>query len=628
VADPAVGRIAYSRREFLDGWATGGKPGSEHGIVLLLQPTPALHRSGVEDAEAERGGFSLLWSYMRSYGPHLARIGFGAAVLAALQLALPLLTQALVDLGIAGRDVGLIRLILAGQLVLILSRTSAEFIQGWLMLHVGGRVHIALVADFLAKLMRLPIGFLESRTTGDVLQRAEDHARIEQVLTQLASHLMNAAFSFVIFAVALALYDSTIFAIFLAGSALYVVQLLVFMSGRRRLDHQRFRQMAQNRTLLLETIAGMKELKINGAEQEKRWEWERAQARLYRISERGLRLDQLQQGGAVLINHGTNAVITAFAANLVVEGSLTLGGLLAVQYILGQLNAPLSQVIPIFRAMQDTRLSLDRIKGVRDLREESVEGLEATIPEAPDIRLENVRFGYHGAQGPLVLRDLSLTIPYGKVTAIVGSSGSGKTTLLKLLLKLYEPLAGSIRLGDVDLASVPHKAWRARCGVVMQDGRVFSDTIARNIVLHADEIDARRLVHACEGVCLDQVIRALPLQYNTRLGAEGLGLSEGQKQRLLIARAIYRDPEFLFFDEATSALDAETERQIVSNLARLFERRTVVVIAHRLSTVRRADQIVVLERGQIVETGTHDELVSLRHGRYFQLVRNQLELER
>ena len=630
VADPGVGLVRYTRDEFLRGWQSGQRGDTAFGVVLLLEPTPALLEDDGTPSrrdEADGAGWSLVLEQGREHVGSGARVMVGVVAVSLLQLVLPFLTQVLVDVGVTGQNVGFVYLILIAQVVLILTRTGVDFIQGWIMLHAGARINIALVAGFLGKLMRLPLGFFDSRQIGDILQRVEDHGRLEEFLTSTVLFLLNSAFTFLVFGAALLYYDATAFGIFCAGAVLYTLHVALFLRGRRRIDHQRFGQMSVNRTLLIETITGMPEIKINGAEQQKRWQWERSRLGLYRLNQRALRLEQFQEGGAQLINQVTNAVVTAYAAQSVIRGELTLGGLLAVQYLLGQLNTPLGSLVTILRNVQDTKLSLERVADVRTLREEDgAGGPSLPVPASGSLVLENVRFGYRGDDGPQVFDGLSLEIPRGKVTAIVGSSGSGKSTLLKLLLRFYDPTAGRVLVGGVSLEGVSHQLWRQHCGVVMQAGYLFSDTIARNIALGHDEIDPERLLHAAEVAALREVIEALPLAYETKLGSDGGGLSQGQKQRLLIARAVYQDPEFLFFDEATSALDAESERRIVHNLEHLFGGRTVVVIAHRLSTVRNADQIVVLERGRVVEQGTHDELVCKRGGRYLELVKNQLEI--
>jgi ATP-binding cassette subfamily B protein len=517
-------------------------------------------------------------------------------------------------------------IVLLAQLVLVFSRTVVDFIQSWIVLHVGTRTEVAMVSDFLSKLMRLPVAFFDAKSTGDLLQRIQDHARIQTFLSHTSIQVLLSALSFIVFGVVLAWYSLTIFGIFALGTVLYLAYILVFLKRRRALDYKRFDQLSSNHSLLIEMLHGMAEIKLNNAEQQRRWSWEALQARLFRLGLQGLALDQSQQGGAVFINEVKNVVITVVAAQQTIAGNLSLGTLLAIQYILGQLNGPLNQLITFFKLAQDAKLSLERMHEVRTLQDEETPAQQLTLlPEQPSLHLRGVSFRYGGPHNNLVLEDLTLTIPHGKVTALVGSSGSGKTTLLKLLLRFYEPLSGDVTLGELNLRHFSHRFWREQCGVVLQDGQIFSDTIARNIALGEEVIDRARLIRATEVACIQSFIESLPLAYNTKIGGSGIGLSMGQQQRILIARAVYKDPKYLFFDEATSALDAETERAITENLQRFFEGRTVVVIAHRLSTVRQADQIVVLEHGRIVERGSHAELVALQ-SRYYHLVKNQLEL--
>jgi ATP-binding cassette subfamily B protein len=474
--------------------------------------------------------------------------------------------------------------------------------------------------------MRLPVAYFDAKTTGDLLQRILDHSRVQTFLSHTSLNVLLSLFSMIVFSLVLILYSPKIFGVFAIGSLLYMAYVVFFLKRRRELDYKRFSQLSDNQNLLIETIGGMTDLKLNNAEQQQRWQWERLQARLFRISISSLALEQYQQGGAVLINEVKNVVITVMAAQQVIAGEITLGALLAVQYIIGQLNGPLNQLIAFLHAAQDAKISLERMNEVRMLKDEEQDQQQLMVlPECPALHVRDVSFRYSGPQNEPVLEHLNLTIPHGQMTAIVGTSGSGKTTLLKLLLRFYEPSGGSLTLGDVKLRNFSHRFWRERCGVVMQEGRIFSDTIARNIALGEEVIDKFRLLEAVKIACIQPFIESLPLAYNTKVGIDGIGLSQGQKQRLLIARAIYKNPQYLFFDEATSALDAETERAITENLQQFFKGRTVVVIAHRLSTVRHANQIVVLEQGRIVECGSHDELVT-RRNQYYHLVKNQLEL--
>jgi|tagenome__1003787_1003787.scaffolds.fasta_scaffold20988901_10 ATP-binding cassette subfamily B protein len=624
VVDPAEGPVSYTHEEFVRGWGSISEDGQRRGIVLLMEPTPAFYAQ--DDEPGTSGRFSFLLPYARGYGRFFAQVAAGMLLVSLLQLVFPLLSQALVDHGIGNRDLGFVNVVLLAQLVLILSRTVVEFLRNRLLFHVGTRMYISITSDFLLKLLRLPLPFFDARQVGDLLQRVQDNQRIQQFVTTTSMNVAFSLFSLVVFGGVLAFYSGVIFTVFALGSALYVGYVLLFLRWRKELDYQRFAHTARSHNALVEIATGMQEIKVANAEQQRRWKWERIQGRLFRVQLRGLALDQAQDGGALLINELKNVAVTFLGAKLVIDGQLTLGMLLAVQYILGQLNGPLAQLTAFVHSAQDARISLDRLSEIHDRPdEEEREGKLHVLPARRDVELKGVCFRYGGPESPAVLHDIDLLVPQGKVTAVVGASGSGKTTLLRLLLKFYDATSGTITVGGTGLGHLANRAWRSACGVVQQDGQLFSDTVAGNVALGSDEIDTARLLHAAGVANIREYVEQLPAGYNTRVGRDGVGMSQGQKQRLLIARAVYKDPEYLFFDEATSALDASNERVIMDNLREFFRGRTVVVIAHRLSTVRDADQIVVLDRGRIVERGTHDQLTTLR-GRYFELVRNQLEL--
>ena len=626
VADPAEGPVTLSMKDFLAGWASGADPdtGRPSGIVLLLEPTPTFFR---EDAEGPRRvGLPFLWQYVRGYARYLGQVWLGVLAASVLQLVFPFLTQAIVDHGITNQDLGFVYVVLIAQLALFFSRTAVEFIRNRILFHVGTRVYVSMISDFLQKLMKLPVPFFDTRQVGDILQRVQDHARVQQFLTAATLNVVFSSLTLVAFGAVLALYSPLIFGVFAAGSAAYAGYVLLFLKRRRELDYLRFGEMSRSQNAIVELVMAMPEIKLANAEQQKRWGWERIQARLFRVSQSGLSLDQWQEGGAAFINELKNIATTFLAAKLVIDGEMTLGMLLAVQYILGQLNAPLAQLVGLVHGAQDARTSLERLGEIHgNPDEESVADRITTLPSEGTITLRGVGFDYGGPLPAPVLQDLDLVIPQGKVTAIVGASGSGKTTLLKLLLKFYEPTRGEITVGHAALRNLSNRAWRQGCGVVMQDGHLFADSIARNVAVGGEAVDPRRLAEAVRTANVHEFVESLPIGYNTRVGRDGVGISQGQKQRLLIARAVYKDPAYLFFDEATSALDANNERAIMENLHAFFRGRTVVVIAHRLSTVRHADQIVVLDKGRIVERGTHDELAA-RRGAYYELVRNQLEL--
>ncbi len=625
VADPAQGALTFTHEEFREGWLSIQEEGNSKGLLLLLEPTPAFYDRG-EDQDAKQSRLSFLWSYVRGYGGLFTQVALGMAVASLLQLIFPFLTQAIVDHGIANQDLSFINLILIAQLAVFFSRTAVEFLRNRILFHVGTRIFVSILSDFLLKLMKLPIAFFDRQMVGDLMQRVHDHSRIQQFLTATSLNVVFSVFTLTVFSAVLALYNLTIFLVFAGGSFIYVAYVLLFLRPRKALDYLRFSEMSRNQNVLVEMLTGMQEIKLHNAEVFKRWDWERVQARLFRVNLRGLNLDQFQEGGAMFINELKNITITFLAAKLVIDGQLTLGMLLAIQYILGQLNGPLSQLVMFAHSAQDAKISMERLAEIHDREDEEDPSVRLhALTGERTIKISGLDFHYGGPIPEMVLRNVDLIIPEGKVTAIVGPSGSGKTTLMKMLLKFYEPIAGEIQIGNSNLRNISHRFWRDRCGTVMQDGHLFSDTIAKNIAVGQETIDMPRLLEAVRIANIQDFVERLPISYNTKVGREGIGMSAGQKQRLLIARAVYKDPEFLFFDEATSALDANNERTIMDNLNKFFRGRTVVVIAHRLSTVKNADQIVVIDNSQIVERGTHEELAAQR-GTYYELVKNQLEL--
>ena len=627
VADPGAGKLKYTKEEFCNCWLSSRKNEEDTGVALLLEPTPEFYTIEDEGDEVNRRGFSFLYSYLRPYRGLVGQLLLGLLLGSMIQLMLPFLTQSVVDFGINNQNLGFIYLVLIAQLMLSFSSSAVDFIRGWILLHLGTRINIALISDFLIKLMKMPISYFDSKMTGDILQRINDHKRIQDFLTGSSLSVIFSVFNIIIFGIVLLVYSGMIFLIFMGGSALYVAYVWLFMKKRAELDHKRFAQQSANQSTVVQLVNGMQEIKLSACEQQKRWEWERIQAKLFKVNIKSLALRQYQDSGAVLINQSKNLLITALVASLVVKGEMTLGMMLSVQYIIGQLNSPVNELIAFARDMQDARLSMDRLSEVRDKpdEEDPTRELLREIPEGKEIRLQNLNFKYDPLSEYPTLDDINLVIPPGKQTAIVGMSGSGKTTLVKLLLGFYPPASGDIFIGDTPLGSYSIREWRKRCGVVMQDGFIFSDSIAGNIAPGVEHIDKKRLRHAAEVANIHDFIEELPLAYNTKIGQEGHGLSQGQKQRILIARAVYKDPEFIFFDEATNALDANNERTIMNNQQTFFKGRTSVVVAHRLSTVRNAEQIIVIEQGRIAETGTHEALIALE-GRYYKLVKNQLEL--
>lgn len=629
VADPAKDLLKLDEEVFKEGWLSTQSHGEEKGILMALQPTTAFFEKEDEKRTDRRQVVSFLWQYVRPYKRFWLQLIWGLLVGSLLQMLFPFLTQAIVDKGIAGKDIGLIYLILLGQLMLVISRSSVDFIRRWILLHISTRINVALLSDFLIKLMRLPMRFFDTKKTGDLIQRIEDHSRVERFLTAQTLNILFSTFGFVVFGAILCYYDISIFGLFLLGSLLYVFWTLFFLKKRRVLDYEMFEQRAKNQSQVMQLLNGMQEIKLQNCERRRRWEWEDIQADLFQYSIASMKLQQSQEAGSILINEVKNIVITVVAAAAVIKGDLSLGMMLSIQYIIGQLNAPIEQLAQFLYGWQDVRISLERMKEIRDREEEESES--RSISQFPstscemDIQLEHLTFQYEGIHSPKVLDDVCLTIPHGKVTAIVGTSGSGKTSLIKLLLGYYEPVSGDIRIGGTSLLDFSLKWWRNQCGVVMQDGYIFSETIARNIAVDDGDIDKERLQQAVRIANIEDFIENLPLKYNTVIGQEGQGLSQGQKQRVLIARAVYKRPDFIFLDEATNSLDANNERVIVGNLSSFYKGKTVVVVAHRLSTVRNADQIVVLEQGRVVEMGNHQALIA-RKGAYYNLVKNQLEL--
>lgn len=627
VYDPAVGELKYKRDDFLKPWQQLDDDALERrGAALLLSPKPEFYQAE-DDSNKKRNFSSGVLQYLRPYRKALAQTVFAMLVASLVSMLFPYLTQAVVDTGIGTGDIKFVIVVLVAQLFLVIGQMANDMARSWLMLHINTRVSIALVSDFLSRLMHMPIRFFDSKNTGDIMQRVRDNERIRSFLTSTLISTSLSAVTFVVYVAIISSYNCAILLVFLVGSAVYVAWVSAFMRKRRKLDYMHFQQVTAEQNKLLQIIGGMQEIKLNNCEQTKRWEWEKIQARLFYVNTKSMVVGNMQNYGGSLIDQAKNIVILFISAKSVIDGVMSFGELVALQYIIGQLNAPLYQFIEFLQSLQDAKISAERmgdIKGM-DSEIETNQGKSVDIPSDADIVLKDVTFQYDGPRSPKVIDSLSLVIPANKVTAIVGVSGSGKTTLLKLLLRFFEPSSGSIKLGNGNLADYDIRAWRRNCGVVMQEGFIFSDTILNNIGISEENPDRDKAAEAAQQACIDDAIDALPARYNTRVGSDGHGLSSGQKQRLLIARAIYKNAKYLFLDEATNSLDANNERRIMDNLQTFFHNKTVVVVAHRLSTVRNADNIVVIDNGHLVEQGRHDDLVAMR-GAYFNLVRNQLEL--
>jgi ATP-binding cassette subfamily B protein len=623
IADPGSGLVTLTEAEFAKNWLADTTNGE--GIALLLSPTPYFYEQ--EDEKGTEISWSFLLRYLVTYRQLVIQLLFGLGIGTLLQLVAPFLTQSVVDIGINTRNLNFVYIVIIAQAALIIGRVSVEFIRSWILLHISTRVNISILTDFLIKLMKLPMSFFDTKMTGDIMQRMSDQRRIETFLTGSTLSTLFSMFNLLVFSVVLAYYNIAIFFVYVVSSVLYMGWIFAFLKRRRDLNYKSFEISSKNQSSIVQLVSGMQEIKLNNCEQQKRWEWEHLQARLFKFNVKNLALSQYQQGGSTFINESTNLLITFLSAKAVIDGQLSLGGMIAVQYIIGQLNGPIQQFLGFIQGFQDAKISLERLNEIHEMADEEPIDKEYNhiLPQNRGLSLNNLTFRYPGAGNDPVLENINLEIPQGKTTAIVGMSGSGKTTILKLLLRFYEPEKGDIKIGGQSLGNIGFKTWRSHCGVVMQDGFIFSDSIERNISVGDDYPDKDKLSHAIHVANIQDFIDGLPLGLKTKIGAEGNGISQGQRQRLLIARAVYKNPEYILFDEATNALDANNERVIMDNMKEFFTGRTVVIVAHRLSTVSHADNIILLDRGRIVEQGTHLELTALK-GDYYKLVKNQLEL--
>ena len=632
VSDPAIGLLKYKKEDFIHSWiGANANENTEEGILLMLEPTPKFYDEAEEETTDKfktAKGFATLFRYLKPYRRFLVQLIVGMAAGTLLSFVTPFLTQSVVDIGIQNRDMNFIYLILVAQICMFIGQTIIDAVRGWILLHLSSRVNIALVTDFFIKLMGLPIKYFDVKMTGDIMQRLNDNQRIQSFLTSTTLSILFSLINAVVFSIVLIFYSGSIFLILMVGNALYLGWVLIFMKRQRDLNYKMFSLTSRQQSKVTELIYGMQEIKLNNAERQKRWGFEFSQAAVFKVSMKVMILGQWQSIGSAFINQGKNIAISVISAALVITGDMTLGMMMAITYITGQLNGPIMGLVGFLQSAQSAKISLERLAEIHGKEDEEPKDSDLTsdIPVHKDIVIDKISFRYTGAKEN-VLENLSLTIPANKVTAIVGASGSGKTTLMKLLLKFYEPDAGEISIHGLNFKKISPTAWRGVTGCVMQEGFIFSDTIAENIAIGVDFIDREKLRQAAAMACIENFIENQPLKYNMVIGSQGTGLSTGEKQRMLIARAIYKSPHIMLFDEATSALDANNEKAIMHNLNAFFKGRTAVVIAHRLSTVMNADQIVVLDKGRIVEIGTHESLIDNK-GAYFRLVQNQLHLEK
>ncbi len=675
VADPAHGLAIFTKQEFLQRWINDKNENkNDEGIALLIGPNPTFYdpddyNTRISESRSKLA-FRNIFNYILPYKRMIFQLFIGLGIGSILQLIIPFLTQSVVDVGINTANIGFVYLVLLAQIALFAGRLIADFIRSWILLHISTRINIAILTDFLIKLMKLPLSYFDSKKTGDILQRMNDHQRIESFLTGSSINILFSGTTLIIYSVILALFNKGIFTVFIIATILYSIWVILFLKRRRVLDYKRFDVASLEQSTAIQIVQGMQEIKLNGVERPMRWNWERLQSKMFNLNSKSLALNQWQQSGASFLNEGKNIFITFLSASAVIKAQMSLGTMLAIQYMIGQLNSPIEQMISFVQSWQNAKISMDRLNEIHRIEDEEPGNklLLQTLPPAftrqltggaipASLRFEltekfpvgdlnftnkpksnsidnldkegicfsDVSFTYSGAGNEPVLKEINLSIPKGKTTAIVGVSGSGKTTLMKLILKFYEPQKGVIKLNAISLSNISHKIWRSHCGVVMQESFIFSDTIARNIAVGEEKMDVDKLNHAVSVANVREFVEDLPLGFNTKIGAEGVGISMGQRQRILIARAVYRNPEFIFFDEATNSLDANNERTINDNLGSFLKNKTVIIIAHRLSTVRHADQIIVLNKGIITEKGTHQELVNLR-GEYYTLVKNQLDL--
>ncbi|MCM1313213.1 MAG: peptidase domain-containing ABC transporter [Roseburia sp.] len=626
IADPAIGKMKYIDEEFDRHWISTKQNGEEKGIVMVLQPTNDFYSHDDECCEhSDLKTVSYFFKYLRPYRSQIVQMIVLSALFMLLGLIFPFLSQSMIDIGIRNGNIGFVKLLLIAQFILTFTSLSINFLQSWISLHTNTRVNIAIISDFWIKLMGLPMKFFETRMMGDILRRINDHERIETFIVRDSVGIFFAGINFLIYGTVLAIYDWHILVFFLVAHSLYILWVVFFLKYRRKLDYQNFYWSSKNESAVIQMVQGMQEIKLNNCEQNKRWEWEQIQFKQFKNSIESLKIAQIQNFGAMLITQFISLIISYMVAKRVVDGEMTLGMMMAISYVIGQVAAPISQFVGFVRSYQDTKISIERLNEVHETKGEHEEFFEQRdeLPDNGDLCFKDMSFSYSGSTRDYSLKHVDLCVKQGEITAFVGESGSGKTTLLKLVLGFYEPTEGTITLGKTNLCNVNRKLWRTVCGSVMQDGFIFSDTIARNIAVGTDDIDKDRLVNSVRIANLSDFIDSLPLGINTKIGMDGNGISQGQKQRILIARAVYKNPEYIIFDEATNALDSLNEREIMDHLHQFYQGKTVLIAAHRLSTIRNAHRIVVLKDGKVVEVGTHQELMD-RAGEYCNLVKEQM----
>lgn len=625
LSDPASIKTVCSEEEFRSHWLCTRRNGEDRGILLQLCPTDLFYTIEGDEKKPRFKGLAGYFTYIAPYKGAVAQMIFSMLLLMFLGLFAPFLTQVMVDVGIREGNFSFVMLVLLSQLILTLTNMGVGMINGWLSLHTNTRVSLALFSDFWKKLLKLPAKFFDTKILGDLMQRLEDYDRIESFLLGHSIQICFSIVSFVVFTSILAYYNVTILMVFLVGHVLYVLWTIMFLGTWKRLDYENFELSSKSNNKIIQMLQGVVDIKLNNEENLKRWEWEKIQARLFRLSVRRLKVGQLQGNVSTLITNVTNLLISAITAQAVIGGSMTLGMMMAISYVTAQIGAPISQFVGFVHVLQETKISLERLDEIHSMPDDDslLESQQQELPTKKDISFEHVNFSYDGSPHRLVLKDVSLTILANKVTALVGDSGCGKTTVIKLIQGLYEPLSGAVKIDGIPISCINPHQLRRQVGSVMQEGYLFSDTIARNVATGTTQIDRQRLHEAARLANVDSFVGNLPLGYNTKIGMEGVGVSQGQKQRILIARLIYKSPEILLLDEATNSLDSKNEKSIMSNLQACFKNKTVVMAAHRLSTIRNADQIIVMKDGRVEEVGTHSELLA-RRGEYYALIENQL----